>query len=86
MTLANAVLAWGLGFALHGNADMPLVASRRVFGHPGMVSSIGMADPERRLVCVIITTGFLDPLTNARRLREVAGAVVEACGRRNERP
>ena len=81
LTLANAVLAWGLGFALHGNADMPLAASRRVFGHPGMVSSIGMADPERRLVCVIITTGFLDPLTNARRLREVAGAVVEACGR-----
>jgi hypothetical protein len=28
---------------------------------------------------VVITTGLLDPMGNARRLREVTGAVLEAC-------
>jgi CubicO group peptidase (beta-lactamase class C family) len=78
-TLANAPLAWGLGFGLHGNSDLPTSASRRVFCHSGMVSSVGMGDPERQLACVVLTTGLLDPMGNARRLRAVTGAALRAC-------
>jgi CubicO group peptidase (beta-lactamase class C family) len=78
-TLAKAVLPWGLGFALHGLSDLPTSASRRVFCHSGMVSSVGLGDPDRGLACVVITNGLLDPLTNARRLRAVTGAAVRAC-------
>jgi CubicO group peptidase (beta-lactamase class C family) len=77
-TLAGAPLAWGLGFALHGNADVHRDYSRRVFGHSGMVSTVGLADPEHGLACVVVTTGLLDPMTNARRLREVSGTAVRA--------
>ena len=80
LTLGNAPLAWGLGFGLHGNSDLPTSASRRVFCHSGMVSSVAMGDPDRHLACVVITTGLLDPMGNARRLRAVTGAVVRACG------
>ena len=78
-TLANAPLSWGLGFGLHGNSDLPTFASRRAFCHSGMVSSVGMGDPDRRLACIVITTGLLDPLGSARRLRAVTGACVRAC-------
>jgi len=78
-TLAGAPLPWGLGFCLYGNADVHPSVSRRVFGHSGMVSCVAFADPESGLVCVVITTGLLDPLTNARRLRDANGPVVKAC-------
>jgi CubicO group peptidase (beta-lactamase class C family) len=78
-TLAGAPLPWGLGFCLYGNADVHPAVSRRVFGHSGMVSGVAFADPDAGLVCVVITTGLLDPLTNARRLRDVNGPVVKAC-------
>ena len=78
-TLMGAPLAWGLGFGLHGNADIHRAASRRVFGHSGMVSSVGLADPVNGLTCVVITSGLLDPMTNARRLRDATGAAYEAC-------
>jgi len=78
-TLQNAALAWGLGFGLYGNADVHPSASRRVFNHSGMVSSVALGDPARGLSCVVLTTGLLPPLANARRLREVNGAVLAAC-------
>jgi CubicO group peptidase (beta-lactamase class C family) len=78
-TLAGAPLPWGLGFCLYGNADVHPGVSRRVFGHSGMVSTIAFADPESGLACVVLTTGLLDPLTNARRLREANGPIVKAC-------
>ncbi len=77
-TLLGAPLAWGLGFGLHGNADYHRDYSRRVFGHSGMVSTVGLADPQTGLACVVVTTGLLDPMTNARRLREVNGTAVRA--------
>lgn len=80
MTLMHAPLAWGLGFALHGNADIHRGASRRLFGHSGLVSSVGFADPAHGIACVIITTGLLEAMTNARRLREVSAGVLAACG------
>jgi CubicO group peptidase (beta-lactamase class C family) len=77
--LMGAPLAWGLGFGLHGNADYHRDFSRRVFGHSGMVSTVGLGDPARGLACAVITTGLLDPMTNARRLREATGSAVRAC-------
>ena len=79
-TLFKAPLAWGLGMQLHGNTDIHKLGSRRLFGHSGMVSSVGFADPTWGLVCVVITTGLLDAMTNARRLREVNGPALAACG------
>jgi CubicO group peptidase (beta-lactamase class C family) len=78
-TLGGAPLPWGLGFCLYGNADVYTGVSRHVFGHSGMVSGVSFADPDSGLVCVTVTTGLLDPLTNARRLREANGPVVKAC-------
>lgn len=77
-TLMGAPLPWGLGFGLYGNADYHRDYSRRVFGHSGMVSTVGLADPEHGLSCVVITTGLLDPMTNARRLRDATGAAIRA--------
>ena len=78
-TLMGANLAWGLGFALHGNADIDRAASRRVFGHSGMVSSVGFADPVVGLAMAVVSTGLLDPMTNARRLRAVSAGAYAAC-------
>jgi CubicO group peptidase (beta-lactamase class C family) len=77
-TLQGAPLAWGLGFGLHGNADNHRGYSRRLFGHSGMVSTVGLGDPATGLACVAVTTGLLDPMTNARRLRELTGIALEA--------
>lgn len=77
-TLAGAPLAWGLGFGKHGNADIHRDYSRRVFNHSGMVSSVALGDPEFALSCVVVTTGLLDPMTNARRLREITGSAITA--------
>lgn len=77
-TLLGAPLAWGLGFGLHGNADNHRGYSRRLFGHSGMVSTVGLGDPATGLACVAVTTGLLDPMTNARRLRELTGIALEA--------
>ncbi len=79
-TLAGAPLPWGLGFILYGNVDVHPSVSRRVYGHSGMVSSVGFADPQRGLVCVVITSGLLDPVSNSRRLREANGPIIAACG------
>lgn len=78
-TLAGAPLPWGLGFMLYGSGDISPAASRRVFGHSGMVSSVAFADPERALACVVITNGLIDPLGNGRRLREANGPILQAC-------
>jgi CubicO group peptidase (beta-lactamase class C family) len=78
-TLAGARLPWGLGFMLYGNGDVHPAASRRVFGHSGMVSSVAFADPALGLACVVITNGFLDALGNGRRLREATGPILKAC-------
>ena len=78
LTLMGAPLAWGLGFGLHGNADIHRNYSRRLFGHSGMVSTVALGDPETGLACVAITNGLLDPMTNARRLRDLTGTAVRA--------
>lgn len=79
LTLMHAPLPWGLGFSLYGNSDLHRSVSRRVFSHSGLVSSVAFADPVPGIACAIVTTGLLEAMTNARRLREVNGAVLESC-------
>jgi CubicO group peptidase (beta-lactamase class C family) len=66
---------WGLGVALDGNGDLGSCNSRRVFGSSGAFSSVGFADPEVGLTCVIITNGLIELANNQRRLGETADAV-----------
>ena len=73
------MLSGGLGFGLVGNSDIHRSASRRVYGHPGLVSSVGLADPEKGIACVVVTTGLLDAMTNARRLRDATQGALESC-------
>jgi CubicO group peptidase (beta-lactamase class C family) len=66
---------WGLGVALDGNGDVGSLGSSRVFGCSGAFSSVGFADPEIGLVCVIVTTGLIQLHRNEDRLAAVADAV-----------
>jgi hypothetical protein len=50
-----------------------------VFAHSGLVSTVALGDPECGVACAVVTTGLLDPITNARRLREATGSAVRAC-------
>jgi CubicO group peptidase (beta-lactamase class C family) len=71
---------WGLGVALDGNGDVGSQNSRRVFGSSGAFSSVGFADPETGLACVIITNGLVDLARNQARLGETDDAVNLAVG------
>ena len=50
-------------------------AGRRAFGHGGMASSRGLADPEAGLVMVVVSNGLPDPIAAERRSAEVTDAV-----------
>ena len=68
---------WGLGWGL---ATSPVwcyfgdLASPRTFGHSGATGTVAWADPDRRLVCVILTTRPSGE-DNGRLLRLVSNAV-----------
>ncbi|MBK5294943.1 MAG: beta-lactamase family protein, partial [Acidobacteriia bacterium] len=68
---------WGLGWGL---AVSPVwcyfgdLASPRTFGHSGATGTVAWADPDRRLVCVILTTRPSGE-DNGRLLRLVSNAV-----------
>ena len=57
-------------------------AGRRAFGHGGMASSRGLADPEADLVMVFVCNGLPDPIAAERRSAEVTDAVYTALGDR----
>ncbi len=73
---------WGLGVALDGNGDIGSRGSSRVFGCSGAFSSVGFADPEPGLVCVIVTNGLIQLHRNEDRLAAVADAVQSGVGSR----
>ena len=74
--------AWGLGWGLQTSSAWNAfgdLSSERTFGHSGASGTVAWADPERELVCVILTTrpwredrGFL-----LRRIANVVQAAVE---------
>src|SRR5262249_33306209 len=50
---------WGLGWALAGSpvwAYFGELVSPRTFGHCGATGTVAWVDPERELICVILTT------------------------------
>lgn len=69
-------LPWGLGVqrAFTGGT------SRRAFGHNGMASSRGLADPEIGLVMVIVCNGLPGYLENEQRFLELTDATYRALG------
>ena len=74
---------WGLGWGL---ATSPVwcyfgdLVSPRTFGHSGATGTVAWADPERRLVCVILTTRPSGE-DNGRLLRLVSNAVAASVER-----
>jgi CubicO group peptidase (beta-lactamase class C family) len=67
---------WGLGVSV----DFTGGAGRRAFGHGGMASSRGLADPEAGLVMVVVCNGLPNPIAAEQRLIEVTDTVYTALG------
>ena len=67
---------WGLGVQV----DFTGGTTRRAFGHSGMASSRGLADPECGLVMVVVTNGLAGVMENEARMRDATDAVYTALG------
>jgi CubicO group peptidase (beta-lactamase class C family) len=78
VTLGGMKIPWGLGVQVAGG--MTGGVGRRAYGHNGMASSRGMADPDAGLVLVFITNGLTDPLRNEQRMFEVVDGIYSALG------
>ncbi|MGH8999342.1 MAG: serine hydrolase domain-containing protein [Acidimicrobiia bacterium] len=74
---------WGLGVQVAGG--MTGRVGRRAFGHNGMASSRGMADPDLGLVVAYVTNGLTDPIRNEQRMSAVVNLVYDALGEEAER-
>ena len=69
---------WGLGWALRDSFVWNFfgeLVSEKTFGHTGATGTVAWADPERDLLCVILTNKMVE---NGRLLRRVSNAVVAA--------
>lgn len=81
-------LDWGLGFIVNSNQYGPqtvpygfgLHASEKTFGHGGMQSSAGFADPEHGLVVAVVFNGMPGEPKHGRRIRRFATALYEDLG------
>ncbi|HAV64841.1 MAG TPA: serine hydrolase [Verrucomicrobiales bacterium] len=84
------VMDWGLGViinsARHGRSTVPygfgLHAGDRAFGHGGMQSSCGFADPEHGLAVAWVCNGMPGELKHQLRARELNTAIYEDLGLR----
>jgi CubicO group peptidase (beta-lactamase class C family) len=81
--MAGMKIPWGLGVQVAGGLTGGV--GRRAFGHNGMASSRGMADPDLGLVIAFVTNGLADPLRNEARMSDVVDAVYLALGEEAER-
>lgn len=77
-TYLNQTFPWGLGVEIA--TKIPGHPGRRAFGHGGMASSRGLADPDCGLVMAFITNGLPNPLAHERRVSSVIDAVYDALG------
>lgn len=81
-------IPWGLGVQI----DFTGGTGRRAFGHGGMASSRGLADPECGLVLAVVANGLAGYFDAEQRLFEITDAVYAALGddvahlRRTPRP
>lgn len=69
-------IPWGLGVQRQFTGG----AGRRAFGHGGMASSRGLADPELGLVLVVVANGLAGFFEAEQRLLEVTDAVYSSLG------
>lgn len=74
--------AWGLGWGLRTSSEWNAfgdLSSQRTFGHSGASGTVAWADPERELLCVILTTRpwRQDGGSLLRRIANVVQAAVE---------
>ncbi|HEU5448357.1 MAG TPA: serine hydrolase, partial [Acidimicrobiia bacterium] len=69
---------WGLGVQVA--SGMSGGVGRRAFGHGGMASSRGIADPDAGLVVVLVTNGLPDPYRNEQRMFAFFDGVYRAFG------
>jgi CubicO group peptidase (beta-lactamase class C family) len=69
---------WGLGVQV-GAAFVGGVG-RRAFGHIGMASSCGLADPDLGLVVVLVANGLADPVRVEQRLCELVDGAYSMLG------
>ncbi len=78
--LRDPVLGVAAPFGLGVSVDFTGGTGRRAFGHGGMASSRGLADPDFGLVMVVVCNGLPDPLSAERRVHELTDAVYTALG------
>jgi CubicO group peptidase (beta-lactamase class C family) len=74
---------WGLGWGMPRSTAwnyMGELTSPRTFGHVGATGTVAWADPERQLLCVILTNRSVS-VDNGRLLRLVSNAVVASVER-----
>lgn len=74
----NLKVPWGLGVQVSGGISGG--PGRRAFGHGGMASSRGLADPDCGLVLTVVTNGLPAPIDNEQRLFELTDALYRALG------
>jgi CubicO group peptidase (beta-lactamase class C family) len=72
----NTVTPWGLGVQV----DFSGGTTRRAFGHGGMASARGLADPECGLVMVVVTNGLAGFMDAEQRMLEITDAVYSSLG------
>ena len=70
------VIPWGLGVQI----DFTGGTGWRAFGHGGMASSRGLADPELGLVLVVVANGLAGYFEAEQRTAEATDAVYSALG------
>jgi CubicO group peptidase (beta-lactamase class C family) len=70
------MIPWGLGMQIEFSGG----PGRRAFGHGGMASSRGLADPELGLVIVMVANGLAGYFEAEQRVLEVTDAVYSALG------
>ena len=78
--LRDAVFGFAANWGLGVTVDISGGAGRRAFGHGGMASSRGFADPDCGLVGVVVCNGLPNPIAAEQRLVEVTDAIYTAFG------
>ena len=78
--LRDAVFGFAANWGLGVTVDLSGNAGRRAFGHGGMASSRGFADPDCGLVGVFVCNGLPNPIAAEQRLVEVTDAIYTALG------
>jgi CubicO group peptidase (beta-lactamase class C family) len=74
--ILGVAVPFGLGVQVEFNGGV----GRRAFGHGGMASSRGLADPDCDLVMVVVCNGLPSPLTAEQRMSEITDTVYSALG------